>query len=577
MSDTIHSPRRRATKKVANIELTASGQVVDVLTQLFSGPDLCQWIQSEFGEAVRSDLPGDQTPVRTLAHEAWAALTRHGFLTAEFFVSLVRVRPAQVVRIHQVADEIFPADHQLLPNDELIVQLEEIYKKREEERIQGRESSILNQQIALLKRAIRDGPQLSEGAYLDDGRYRLITKLGSGGFGTVWKSWERIGAGQGRFVALKVLHPHIASDSNNASRFTRGANRMAQLDHRGVVRAFPAGIEDSGYRYFPMEFMVGGDLHAALLGKRISKGQAIQCIVDMADALSHIHDRGLIHRDVKPNNILLDADMKAKLGDFDLVYADDTTGGTRTGALGALVYSAPELLHSPHKADSRADIYSLGMTLLFCLLGEMVPIDAMRNAQDFVDDLDAAPELKGVLLGAVDWDRDARYETAQAMKAALQAALRKIAASEQAALEKQQARAAAVLQQQKRWDEQQRKQGEMLARRALKIKAPVHTGIRLLQSLDRELSAKRPYLDQSDRFRRLHSALQVHSEGAHLPVKVRCAAVLIFCPDLRLPDIERMARRSKSLAQVFSQVVVDDLVVAEMAARSMPPQRRKHA
>src|SRR6185369_6109174 len=114
----------------------------------------------------------------------------------------------------------------------------------------------------------------------------------------------------------------------------------------------------------------GGNLREAVLRKRLKEGAWPSIILPIAKALALAHSKGVIHRDIKPSNILLDESDQPKLTDFDLVGVNDTTGGTRTGALGTVVYAAPECLERPQEATARADVYGLGMTAIFCLFGK---------------------------------------------------------------------------------------------------------------------------------------------------------------------------------------------------------------
>src|SRR5205823_6651045 len=118
-----------------------------------------------------------------------------------------------------------------------------------------------------------------------------------------------------------------------------------------------------GYHYFVMEYVAGGTFAQAVTGDILSLEKRIEVVLAIGDALAFAHDREVIHRDVTPDNILLDGlHGVARLTDFDLVRLADSTGGTRTGAMGKFVYAAPECLESSDDIDARSDVYSLGMT-----------------------------------------------------------------------------------------------------------------------------------------------------------------------------------------------------------------------
>src|SRR5205823_1154799 len=155
------------------------------------------------------------------------------------------------------------------------------------------------------------------------------------GFATVWKAWDRHNH---NLVAVKVLHTDLAQDQSRRDRFFRGARKMAELQHQGIVRVVEKRIEDGGYCAFAMEYLEGGDLNNAVLTKMLSEAHVIMIIKKVGDALHFAHQHDFVHRDVKPANILLTSSLEPKLTDFDLVRAHDTTGGTRTGMLGTVIY-----------------------------------------------------------------------------------------------------------------------------------------------------------------------------------------------------------------------------------------------
>src|SRR5262249_54520321 len=135
-------------------------------------------------------------------------------------------------------------------------------------------------------------------------------------------------------------------DPQRRERFFRGARVMMELKHSAVVRVFDPRGEDDAFCYFVMELVPGGNLRDAVLCQRAHPARWLIAILQVGEALAEAHKKQLIHRDVKPANVLLDEHGDAKLTDFDLVGAPDTTGGTRTGALGTVVYAAPECLES---------------------------------------------------------------------------------------------------------------------------------------------------------------------------------------------------------------------------------------
>lgn len=278
----------------------------------------------------------------------------------------------------------------------------------------------LDREILDLRRQLREGGQLLAGDALGDGRFLLIKPIGRGGFAVVWEAHD---LSNNRTVAIKVLHSHLAGDPLRRERFFRGARAMMALSPSGVVRVLEPEHEDGGFHYFVMELVPGGNLRDAVLGGRVEKAIALPLLLRVCDAVAEAHAKGMVHRDIKPSNILLDDRRNPKLTDFDLVGAADTTGGTRTGALGTLLYSAPECLDRPQDATPRADVYGLGMTAIFCLLGQELPRSILRTAVPTIAKLSCSSEMQSVLTRAVAWEPEERFADAHAMGAALRAAM----------------------------------------------------------------------------------------------------------------------------------------------------------
>lgn len=302
----------------------------------------------------------------------------------------------------------------------LSLQLEEARERRKRLQGSGADTSRLDEEILSLRRQLREGGQLRAGDLFGDGRYLLLEPIGRGGFGSIWKAQEK---DTGEVVAIKVLHSNLAGDEERRERFFRGARRMAELQHPAVVRVIQQQGEDGGYHYFVMEYLPGGNLQQAVIGKTVTRDEVIPIIIRIAEALAFAHSRSIVHRDVKPANILLDAQKHPLLTDFDLVGAADTTGGTRTGALGTFIYAAPECQQRPQDADPRADVYSLGMTAIFGIHGDELPFKKiLRTPERFVDELPCALPLKNVLRRAISDEPGERYENARAFMEALQEA-----------------------------------------------------------------------------------------------------------------------------------------------------------
>ena len=323
------------------------------------------------------------------------------------------------------------------------------------ERARGRKQELCNEGLATdevdreilqLRRKLREGGQLRAGDSLGNGRYLLVKPVGRGGFGVVWEAFDRT---EQRNVAIKVLHqhlasdpkhvasnhPHLANDPQRKERFFRGARVMMELKHPAVVGVYDPRGEDEAYCYFVMELVRGGNLRDAVLGKRVEAERRLAIILQVGQALAEAHRKQLVHRDIKPANVMLDDKGDAKLTDFDLVGAQDTTGGTRTGAMGSYLYAAPECHDKPQDATARADVFGLGMTAIFCLLGQELTMDTYldicKEPAETLSSLDCPHPVRHVLARAVARKPEQRFADAGEMVAALRKSLDKQKPEEQ--------------------------------------------------------------------------------------------------------------------------------------------------
>ena len=201
---------------------------------------------------------------------------------------------------------------------------------------------------------------------LVDGRYRVRARIARGGMATVYVATDlRLE----RRIALKVMHGHLSDDTVFQSRFIQEARAAARLADPHVVNVFDQG-QDGDMAYLVMEYLPGITLRELLREqKRLTVPQTVTIMDAMLSGLAAAHRAGIVHRDVKPENVLLAEDGRIKIGDFGLARA--TTANTATGAqlLGTIAYLAPELV-TRGLADARSDIYSLGIMLYEMLVGE---------------------------------------------------------------------------------------------------------------------------------------------------------------------------------------------------------------
>lgn len=204
------------------------------------------------------------------------------------------------------------------------------------------------------------------------GPYRILGKLGEGGMGAVYKARHQH---LDKIVALKVLSAAVTNRTDAIARFKREMKAVGKLEHPYIVRAMDAG-EVAGLNYLAMEFVEGSDLRKLVRDQGpLSVAQACKVIRQAAQALSAAHAAGLVHRDVKPSNLLMTKRGQIKLLDLGLarLAGDATTSGadlTTVGqAFGTPDYMAPEQWEDTHSADARSDLYALGCTLFFLLTG----------------------------------------------------------------------------------------------------------------------------------------------------------------------------------------------------------------
>ena len=204
------------------------------------------------------------------------------------------------------------------------------------------------------------------GTYI--GGFRIEAEIGRGGMGVVYLAAQDAPR---RKVALKILAPQLAGDPTFRARFQRETDAAASIEHANVVPIYGAGEAD-GRLYLAMRYIEGTDL-ATLIAREgsLTPGRAARICAQVAEALGAAHERGIVHRDVKPGNVLLDGHDHAYLSDFGLVRQTEIGSGiTKTGQLtGTVDYVAPEQIRGD-PVDGRADIYSLGCVLYECLTGE---------------------------------------------------------------------------------------------------------------------------------------------------------------------------------------------------------------
>lgn len=197
-------------------------------------------------------------------------------------------------------------------------------------------------------------------------RYRLGAALGRGGVADVYRARDVV---LERDVAVKVLRDHV--EEREHSRFVAEARTLGRLSHEGIVTVLDVGVSDDGRPYLVMELVEGTTLAAALRDGPLPAERVADVGVRLAGALAYAHAQGVVHRDVKPGNVLLGADGATKLADFGIArLVGDTVGHTRTGTtVGTPAYVSPEQARG-ERVGPASDVYSLGLVLLEALTGE---------------------------------------------------------------------------------------------------------------------------------------------------------------------------------------------------------------
>lgn len=273
-----------------------------------------------------------------------------------------------------------------------------------------------------------------------DKRFRILSELGTGGFGTVYKAEQ---FDLSRIVAIKLMHADELTDTQENERFQREAKILSNLHHQNIVELYAFGITPQNNPYFVMEFLEGRTV-ASMISESggLSEKQTIQLGLQVCRALHAVHQAGVIHRDLKPHNIIVieeGSSFTAKLLDFGLSKnltqnQSNTQDSTKTGTLlGSPTYMSPEVC-AGHKADARSDIYSLACILYECLSGappfqadnamgllykhcneRVKPLSQQRPEKSF------SKEFEAIIRKCLEKDPDMRYQSAADLESDLSA------------------------------------------------------------------------------------------------------------------------------------------------------------
>jgi eukaryotic-like serine/threonine-protein kinase len=283
--------------------------------------------------------------------------------------------PEAVEALFQQATDLVPArrgaflDERCAGDPDLRAAVEELLRFDAEDQ---REPDFLPSPAALLRAAL---PPRAEAMPASFGRYRILRRHGEGGMGTVYEAEQD---NPRRTVALKVIRPeHVSPELIN--RFKHEAQILARLQHSGIAQVHEAGMSEDGRPFFAMEFIRGMPLDEFTRSRGLAPAARLELLARVCDAVQHAHDKGVIHRDLKPGNILVDESGQPKVLDFGVAHvtaADllTTASRTQTGQmLGTLSYMSPEQIAAhPAGLDARSDVYTLGV-ILFELLAHRLP------------------------------------------------------------------------------------------------------------------------------------------------------------------------------------------------------------
>ncbi|MDX1437386.1 MAG: protein kinase, partial [Anaerolineales bacterium] len=262
------------------------------------------------------------------------------------------------------------------------------------------------------------------------GRYRLHEAIGQGGMASVYKALDSV---NDRFVAVKVLSPAMAHHPQFSQRFRREARVVMQLKHRYILPVLDVGEKD-GYAYIVMPYMEAGSLAERLVKGPLTPGEAGRLISQVSSALDYAHQNGIVHRDIKPPNIMLDQKGNAFLADFGLAHLHNTSVSlTGSAIIGTPAYISPEQSLG-RKVTARSDQYSLGIVLYQLATGKVpyngeTPIaillkhvnEQMPNPRSINP---SVPEtVENVIIKATAKEPEDRFESVAEMNEVFQAAL----------------------------------------------------------------------------------------------------------------------------------------------------------
>jgi serine/threonine protein kinase len=265
------------------------------------------------------------------------------------------------------------------------------------------------------------------------GRYQIVKELGKGSMGVVYQAYD---PQIDRSVAIKVLRQDRLTSEAFTQRFLREAKAIGRLSHPNIVTVYDVG-EDQGTVYIAMEFLDGEPLHKIMEGKRFSLQETLHLGIQAAETLDYAHQKGIIHRDVKPGNIILQSSGQIKITDFGIAHIEDTSASVQTQSgeiLGTPAYMAPEQVMG-QPIDGRSDLFSLGIILYELSTGKRPfggenltaifhSITQTNPPEPAKINPDIPQNLSQIILKCLWKTPDKRFETGKTLAAALQSCLK---------------------------------------------------------------------------------------------------------------------------------------------------------
>ena len=246
------------------------------------------------------------------------------------------------------------------------------------------------------------------------GKFEITKRIGAGGMATVYKATQ---INLGREIALKIIHPNLVNDNESISRFYREARDLATLSHPNIVTIHDFGTED-GLHYISMEYLQGKNLSEIIRQEgRLDELKIVKYMAPIADALNHLHQNGLIHRDIKSSNIFISSNDRPVLMDFGIAFHQDKTMTLSGAILGTAEFMSPEQARG-EVIDGRSDIYSFGVVMYEAMTGRVPFYSDNPTATLYKvvheppppipDDIKVSKELKSLILSTLKKNIDER-------------------------------------------------------------------------------------------------------------------------------------------------------------------------